>query len=84
MARRGAEILIAEVKGTTMSPGLDVDTMYGQLLRRMTPDAASARFAVVVPRSAAAAVARVSTEMRARLQIDAYVVEMDGTVTPLS
>ena len=28
--------LYAEAKGRTTSPGLDVDTMYGQLLRRMT------------------------------------------------
>lgn len=35
VAKRGAERLIAEVKGHTSSPGLDVDTAYGQLLRRM-------------------------------------------------
>ena len=35
IARRGAELLVAEVKGTTTLPGLDVDTAYGQLLRRM-------------------------------------------------
>ena len=35
VARRGAEHLVAEVKGTTAAAGLDVDTAYGQLLRRM-------------------------------------------------
>jgi Holliday junction resolvase len=35
VASRGAKHLVAEVKGTTTSPGLDVDTAYGQLLRRM-------------------------------------------------
>ena len=34
-AERGDERLYAEAKGPTTSPGLDVDTLYGQLLRRM-------------------------------------------------
>jgi hypothetical protein len=55
VAEKGADTLIAEVKGATASAGLDVDTMYGQLLRRMTAGASSTRFAVVVPRSAAGA-----------------------------
>jgi hypothetical protein len=35
-ARRGDERLYAEAKGRTSEIGLDVDTLYGQLLRRMT------------------------------------------------
>ncbi len=35
LAGRGDERLVAEAKGVTSSPGLDVDTLYGQLLRRM-------------------------------------------------
>lgn len=32
-AERDAERLYAEAKGRTTAPGLDVDTLYGQLLR---------------------------------------------------
>src|SRR3954452_13212280 len=36
VARRGNEIIYAEVKGRTKSrPGAGLDTLYGQLLRRM-------------------------------------------------
>lgn len=83
VARRGEESLIAEVKGMTSSPGLDVDTMYGQLLRRMTDEAPATRYAVVVPRSAAFAVARVPRTIRDLLRVDAFVVEPDGTVMQL-
>ena len=52
VARRGAEHLVAEVKGTTAAPGLDIDTAYGQLLRRMGDRPEGTRFAMVVPESA--------------------------------
>jgi hypothetical protein len=42
-----AERLHLEAKGRTTSAGLDVDTMFGQLLRRMTDE--TARHGVVVP-----------------------------------
>lgn len=84
VAKKGTDTLIAEVKGATSSAGLDVDTMYGQLLRRMTASSDPTRFAVVVPRSAAAAVARVPPPIRDLLKVDAYVVELDGQVTPLA
>lgn len=84
VATKGANTVIAEVKGVSTSPGLDVDTMYGQLLRRMTAESGTTRYAVVVPRSAAVAAARVSHAVRERLGIDAFVVDRDGTVTPLS
>ena len=50
-AERGEERLYVEAKGRTTAPGLDVDTMYGQTLRRMPLDADDerVRFAVVVP-----------------------------------
>ena len=51
VARRGAEYIVAEVKGTTAAPGLDVDTAYGQLLRRMGDRPEGTRFAIVVPES---------------------------------
>lgn len=35
VAERNGQRLVAEVKGRTGSPGLDVDTLFGQLLRRM-------------------------------------------------
>src|SRR5947207_15920417 len=47
-AERGDERLYAEAKGRTTSPGLDVDTLYGQLLRRMKDPKPGARYAVVV------------------------------------
>ena len=34
-AERDGALLYAEAKGRTSAPGLDVDTAYGQLLRRM-------------------------------------------------
>jgi hypothetical protein len=48
-ASRGDHRLYAEAKGRTASVGPDVDTMYGQLLRRMpAEELGSAIFAVVV------------------------------------
>jgi hypothetical protein len=43
-ARRGDERLYAEAKGRMAAIGLDVDTLYGQLLRRMTDPDAGARY----------------------------------------
>ena len=48
-AQRGDERLYAEAKGRTASIGLDVDTLYGQLRRRMTDPDTRARYAVVMP-----------------------------------
>lgn len=58
-AERGDERLYAEAKGRTTSPGLDVDTLYGQLLRRMRDPEQGARYAVVVPTPALTAALRV-------------------------
>jgi hypothetical protein len=82
IARRGTERIVAEVKGHTSSPGLDVDTAYGQLLRRMTPDLVDAGtvFALVVPETLAPKVERVDAAVRRRLGIELYLVSDLGGV----
>lgn len=80
-ATRGDERLYVEAKGKTSSPGLDVDTMYGQLLRRMIDPDDQARYAVVVPSSALAAAQRVPRWVRERLRLDVYRVDDDGQVS---
>jgi hypothetical protein len=81
VAQRGTERLYVEAKGRTAAIGLDVDTPYGQLLRRM-PIAADpgARFAVVVPSEGARAAARVPARVRELLAIDLYEVDAAGAV----
>lgn len=81
VARKSGTTIYAEAKGRTTSPGLDVDTMYGQLLRRMGDEPRpSARYAVVVPDVALPAAKRVPTWVRSRLGIDVYGVREDGRV----
>jgi Holliday junction resolvase len=75
IARRGDELLVAEVKGTTSEPGLDVDTAYGQLLRRMQDRPEAVRYALVVPESALRFALRVSDEVRGKLGIDVWTVD---------
>jgi hypothetical protein len=79
-AERGEERLYAEAKGRTMAPGLDVDTLYGQLLRRMRDPRPGARYAVVVPTTALTAALRVPAWVRDRLSIDVYEVDDDSEV----
>jgi hypothetical protein len=79
-ARRGDESLYAEAKGRSAAIGLDVDTLYGQLLRRMGDPGASARCAVVVPATAVPAALRVPAWVRQRLGIDVYEVDDAGQV----
>jgi hypothetical protein len=79
IAKRGAERLVAEVKGDTSSPGLDIDTAYGQLLRRMDGDEMT-DYAVVVPERARAAALRVSESVRRRLNVTVFVVDDLGRV----
>src|SRR3974377_2131830 len=74
-AERGDERLYAEAKGRTTSPGLDVDTLYGQLLRRMRDPQPGARYAVVVPTAALNAALRVPAWVRDRLSVDVYQVD---------
>jgi hypothetical protein len=84
VAERGEERLYAEVKGNTKSrPGASLDTLYGQLLRRMPAeeiDEPMTRFAVVVPSNAEAAALRVPRRVRVLLRIDIYTVTDDGQV----
>lgn len=81
LAARDGIRLYAEAKGRTSSPGLDVDTLYGQLLRRMPSVPSDDRlFAVVVPVEAASAASRVPLWVRERLAITVYTVDPEGTV----
>ena len=81
-ARRGDERLYAEAKGRTAAIGLDVDALYGQLLRRMADPGAGARYAVVVPTAAIPAALRVPAWVRQRLDVDVYEVDDAGRVHP--
>lgn len=87
VAAKDARRLIVEAKGRTTSPGLDVDTMYGQILRRMPIDAEdeTVAFAVVVPSGPAERAAlRVSERVRQLLRISVYTVsETDAIRGPL-
>ena len=80
VARRGDELLVAEAKGRTMAPGLDADTMYGQLLRRMKHPAGT-RYAVVGPSQFVAHILRVPEPIRERLAIEVYSVDELGAVS---
>jgi hypothetical protein len=68
VAERGDEKLYAEVKGkTTSRPGVGLDTLYGQLLRRIPSEEVGepkTRFAVVVPKNAETAALRVPVRVR--------------------
>jgi hypothetical protein len=79
-AFRGNERLYAEAKGRTAAIGTDVDTLYGQLLRRMPDDDIAARYAVVVPTVALKAALRVPAWVRDRLRLDVYEVTDEGQV----
>ena len=88
VAYRGNETIYAEVKGRTKSrPGAGLDTLYGQLLRRMPAeevDDPNTRFAVVIPTGAKAAALRVPRRVRDALRIDVYAVGDDGQVERLA
>jgi hypothetical protein len=83
-AERGSDKIYGEAKGLTAVIGLDVDTMYGQLLRRMKDQGASARYAVVVPTAALSAALRVPAWLRENLRINVYEVDDANTVHPRS
>ena len=88
VAHRGNETIYAEVKGRTKSrPGAGLDTLYGQLLRRMPAEEVgdpNTRFAVVIPTGAEAAALRVPRRVRELLRIDVYAVSDDGQVEKLA
>jgi hypothetical protein len=80
IAERGKERLVGEVKGhTTGNTGLDMDTMFGQLLRRMKPGAATT-WAVIVPTRSLTTVLRVPLEVRRTLGIRVFEVRDDDEV----
>ena len=84
-AERGQERLYAEAKGRTKAIGLDVDTLYGQLLRRMpSSEVGKARFGVVVPEEGRVAALRVPPRVRSVLHIDVFVVDDKGRVQCVS
>lgn len=76
IAERDGLRLYAEAKGETKAIGLDVDTMYGQILRRMPiAEDTNARFAVVVPERALQAALRVGPRVREMLRVEVYSVD---------
>lgn len=82
VARKDGTTLFAEAKGRTAAMGLDVDAMYGQLLRRMPiAEDESVRFAVVVPTEAATAALRVPERTRKLLRISVFEVTVAGEVS---
>ncbi|MFH8717470.1 hypothetical protein [Streptomyces zaomyceticus] len=81
-AMRGEERLICEAKGRTSEKGVDADIAYGQLLRRMTDETTTSRFALVVPTSSLKAAERVPPHIRRVLRIDVYEVTDEDQVLP--
>lgn len=82
VATRGGHTLLAEAKGRTAAVRTDIDTLYGQLLRRMpATDDPTTRYAVVVPTRAEAAVTAIPARIRQLLRIDVYLVDEHGKVT---
>jgi hypothetical protein len=79
LAERDGCWLRAEAKSHTgESAGLDVDTAFGQLLRRMDDDdEVNVRYAIVVPPGSLDNVMRVPRRVRELLRIDVYVVDPD-------
>jgi hypothetical protein len=71
--------LVVEAKGFSRDAGADLDSGYGQLLRRMKgePDTA---FALVVAKSVVRFAQRVPAEVRGRLGIALYTVDARGEV----
>lgn len=85
VAERGGITLYAECKGRTSAIGLDVDTLYGQLLRRIPAQRSDElRLGVVVPTEAAAAALRVPSWVRQLLAVTIYAVDLNGTVMEIS
>ena len=76
---RGTQRLYAEANARTASVGLDVDTLYGQLLHRMSPEALGvAIFAGVVRDTTVAAAERLPSRIRATLGIHLFGVAENG------
>lgn len=71
--------LIVEAKGFSRDSGTDLDTGYGELLRRMTDDPATG-YALVVAGSIMRFAQRVPSEVRSLLGIALYTVDSSGNV----
>ncbi len=81
VATRGDRRIFAEAKGRTTCPGLDVDTLYGQLLRRVPRSAIGHDIlAVVVPDVVKKFAERVPIEVRRVLNIHIFTVSELGSV----
>jgi hypothetical protein len=81
VAKRNDERLYAEAKGRTADMGTDLDTLYGQLLRRVpNEEVGKVRLGVVVPEEGRAAALRVQPRVRQLLSIDVFVVDETGTI----
>lgn len=85
VATKDGDTLKAEVKGRTgTSMGLDVDTLFGQLLRRFPADEdVSFIPAIVVPAEALAKIHRIPAWVLQKLRIKVFTVTEDGTVEQL-
>jgi len=85
-ADRGDQRMYVEAKGRTTSPGLDMDTVFGQLIRRMpAEDDPSVTFALAVrdeSKSVRAAL-RVPIRIRHLLRIQMFAVADAGQVREL-
>jgi hypothetical protein len=88
VAHRSNETIYAEVKSRTRArPGAGLDTLYGQLLRRMPAEEVAdrnTRYAVVIPTGAEEAALRVPKRVRDLLRIDVFAVNDDGQVERLA
>lgn len=84
LAKKGGVTLYAEAKGRTEAIGLDVDTLYGQLLRRVPEDGSSPVLGVVVPEKAVTAALRVPQWIRDRLRVHVWAVSDEGQVRLVS
>ena len=81
VAKCGDEWLCAEAKGRTAAMGTDLDTLYGQLLRRVSnEELGKVRLDVVVPEEECAAAVRVQPRIRQLLSIDIFVVDESGQI----
>jgi hypothetical protein len=81
-AERGPDKLYGEAKGRTAAICLDVDILYGQLLRRMKDPESAARYVVVIPTGALKAALRVPEWVRERLHVEVIEVDDLGEVHP--
>lgn len=76
IAKRGAEMLKAEVKGTTSDPGTDIDTLFGQALRMLDEsDPPMTTYALAIPEHLLANVQRVAPRVRKRLELEVYFID---------